>query len=150
MLFRSTRAAVWLAATVVFLGGLYLAVREPVVEPPPIPAGNAHMSHSPRNGGVFFMAPDGFHHLEGTLSRADGEFRIYVYDNYTRPMDARRFQARVGTHLLTPSSDGAYLGGLIGPIEGDQPRVTAFIRFSEDRREDRFDFAFVQIGRAHV
>ena len=32
------------------------------------------------------MAPDRWHHLEGTLP-TERELRIYLYDNFTRPLD---------------------------------------------------------------
>lgn len=47
----------------------------------------AHMDHSPRHGGTFFKAADGIHDLEGTLV-GDREFRLYNYDEFTRPIDA--------------------------------------------------------------
>ena len=56
------------------------------------------MDHSPRHGGMFFMAPDGVHHLEGTFTSATREFRLYFYDSFTRPVDARQFHARIGNH----------------------------------------------------
>jgi hypothetical protein len=49
------------------------------------------------------MAPDRFHHLEGTYPEA-GLFRLYLYDDYTQPLDPKGFQGVV--HLETaPESD---------------------------------------------
>lgn len=50
----------------------------------------SHMDHSPKHGGVFFMAPDQKHHLEGTISD-QYELRIYFYDEYTKPILAEKF-----------------------------------------------------------
>jgi hypothetical protein len=47
----------------------------------------AHADHTPKHGGVFFMAPDNWHHLEGTLV-SERELRIYLYDNFTQPISA--------------------------------------------------------------
>jgi hypothetical protein len=139
---KGVRAAAWTIVTVACLGAIYAAVQQPV-EPVPLATGMAHGDHTPKHGGVFFMAADAFHHLEGTLARDTREFRLYLYDNYTRPMDARRFQARVGNRLLTPAPGGEYLSTHLEQIAGDPPRVTAFVRLAHDRREDRFDFVFV-------
>jgi hypothetical protein len=58
------------------------------------PNAAAHMDHSPLHGGQFFMAPNAYHHLEGTLPQS-GAFRIYVYDDFKRPVDPRNFAGRV-------------------------------------------------------
>ncbi|HEX2464588.1 MAG TPA: hypothetical protein VHR17_08170 [Thermoanaerobaculia bacterium] len=59
--------------------------------PPSIdPRAAAHMDHSPLHGGQFFMAANSYHHLEGALPRP-GEFDLYVYDDYKRPLDPRNF-----------------------------------------------------------
>ena len=39
---------------------------------------DAHRDHSTKHGGVLFMAPNGWHHLEGALPSRH-EFRLYLY-----------------------------------------------------------------------
>lgn len=116
----------------------------------------AHGDHNPRHGGQFFMAPDNWHHLEGAYPRA-GLFRLFVYDDFTRPRPLDGIRARVvtkesfnpetrltnevETFPLKPSSDGRYLEAQIKPAELPV-ELTAKIRFSPDSNEYRFDFSF--------
>ena len=44
-----------------------------------------HEDHTAKHGGTFFMAPDNWHHLEGTYPEP-GRFVLYVYDNYSQPL----------------------------------------------------------------
>ena len=63
-----------------------------------------HGNHNPQHGGQFFMAPDNFHHLEGTYPRA-GVFRLYLYDDYARalPIDQlKHVTARVARYTRAP------------------------------------------------
>ncbi len=53
---------------------------------------DSHLDHDAKHGGVFFMAPDRHHHLEGMMA-SKKEFRVYFYDEYTKPISADRFTA---------------------------------------------------------
>jgi len=123
-----------------------------------------HGDHNPKHGGVFFMAPDNWHHLEGTYPAA-GRFRVYVYDDFSKPLDlaqARKVRGRVvlkeafdpktGTTRelasapLVLARSGAFLEARIEPLPVPA-KLTAKITFSPDNKESRFDFAFPAYSR---
>ena len=121
-------------------------------------APGAHMDHSPRHGGTVFMAPDSFHHIEGTYPEP-GVFRLYATDNYRDPVDMSAWSGRVvleeGYDAATDeytevvafdlqrSADGTYLEAALGevpvPVE-----LIAKAAFDEDFPEERFDFFFLE------
>jgi hypothetical protein len=115
-----------------------------------------HGDHNPRHGGVFFMAPDNWHHLEGTYPRS-GVFRVFVYDDYTRPLPLAAVSGRAVTktvfdpdlkqwreieaYTLRRSRNNAYVEARIPPVRLPA-EITAKIRFTADGEEYRFDFTF--------
>jgi len=117
-----------------------------------------HGNHNPQHGGQFFMAPDNWHHLEGAFPRA-GLVRIYLYDDYTRPLpleqakvvqgrivtkeitDARTNTTREVAFPLTLTPDGRYLEAKVDSKAVPAPMV-AKIKFRTDGPESRFDFTF--------
>jgi len=123
-----------------------------------------HGNHNPQHGGQFFMAADNWHHVEGTYPRA-GVFRLYVYDDYARPLpaaDLKKVAARVVTNerydprtrtstdvtafTLRPSPTAAYLEarvtGVVFPAA-----LTAKVKIKPDAPEHRFDFTFAAVTK---
>jgi hypothetical protein len=112
----------------------------------------AHGNHNPQHGGAFFMAPDNWHHLEGAYF-PPGVFRLYLYDDFTRPLksaDVRAAQARV---ILTKDGkefplarNGQFMEARVGSLPF--PAVMqARIRFTPDAPEHLFDFTFEQFSK---
>ncbi|HSF14602.1 MAG TPA: heavy metal-binding domain-containing protein [Vicinamibacteria bacterium] len=120
-----------------------------------------HQDHNPKHGGIFFMAPDNWHHLEGAYLE-EGVFRVYLYDNFSQAMDARRFRGRavleeefdaklkqtreLVAHPLVPSLDGGYLEARVGKL-ALPGEVTAKIQFASEGPFERFDFAFADLSK---
>lgn len=101
-----------------------------------------HTDHNPKHGGDFFMASDGWHHLEATLT-PQRELKLYIYDNYTKPhpglhrasadiarLDAAGKPDKAQTIELKPSEGGAILIGEL-PAGLDLPvTVAAHVAFA--------------------
>ena len=123
----------------------------------------SHQDHSPKHGGIFFMAPDNWHHLEGAYSE-DGNFRVYVYDNFSQPMNARAFSGRAVTEEvweaetkrvreiiafpLLASANGDYLEADVGPAVFPS-EITAKLKLGSEE-EHRFDFIFADFSSETV
>lgn len=118
----------------------------------------AHGDHNAKHGGTFFMAPDNWHHLEGAYPAA-GRFRVYVYDDFSKPLTldkARKVRGRVVTkETIDPKTgrtrelastplvlarNGAFFEARVdAPLPA---KLTAKIAFTPGDKESRFDFAF--------
>jgi hypothetical protein len=124
---------------------------------------STHANHNPRHGGLFFMAPDLWHHLEGTW-QSDEIFRVYLYDDYTKPLPqdlAKQVSGRIVTKEtfdpatrttkeiaavpLKASADGEYLEARLGRIKFPA-EMTAKLKFKGGAEEYRFDFAFAEFS----
>ena len=114
-------------------------------------AQRAHGNHNPQHGGLFFMAPDNTHHLEGAYL-ATGVFRMFFYDAFTKPQpvaELRNFKATLmvkdgKTGKDTPYSlvrSGQYMQATIGkrPLPAE---MYALVKFTAAGKDNRFDFAF--------
>ena len=126
-----------------------------------------HGDHNPRHGGQFFMAPDNWHHVEG-IHPADRVFRLYVYDDYARPLSPARIAAlnarvvtrerydpttrqttELATFPLKPVRSGAYLEARLDPTSLPAA-ITAKVQFARGGPEHRFDFTFRTLTPAPV
>ena len=82
-----------------------------------------HADHNPKHGGSFTMVDD--YHME--LVEAEEEFRLYLYDALTQPMNVSMVRGELSLQTeptekpafsaLLPSSNGAYLASQI-PKDG--------------------------------
>ncbi len=105
-----------------------------------------HGNHNPQHGGQFFMAPDNWHHLEGTYPQA-GVFRMYLYDDYTKPLPRAQQREVTGavavggkSYPLAPAANGRYLEAKINTT---LPAVLqAKLTFKPGGTANVFDFNF--------
>ncbi len=126
-----------------------------------------HMDHSPKHGGIFFMAPNKKHHLEGVYSKEHG-FKLHIYDEYTQPISVTGFQAFIkiiyekeGEEIedilfLSPSKDNMVFKSPL--IEGHHSdvdleggyEIELYLKFPEKNIPELFDFSSSQFHRTHI
>jgi hypothetical protein len=119
-----------------------------------------HGNHNPQHGGLFFMAPDNWHHLEGTFPRAR-LVRIYLYDDFTKPLprdQVKLVQGRIITTSsvggatrevsfpLARSRDGQYLEATVDS-RALPASIVAKIKLKADAPEYHFDFTFTEFSK---
>jgi hypothetical protein len=118
-------------------------------------AADAHTDHDSKHGGTFFMALNNQHHLEGVLE-SPGVFRVYLYDDHTRPLDragVEQTQAAViwgdedGSPQIEmkPAAEGAMLEAKAPGTVRFPVTLTLLVRFPgapADARRELFTFPF--------
>lgn len=114
-----------------------------------------HGDHNPRHGGQLFMADDGWHHLEGTYP-GPGLFRVFFYDDWTRPLSSQSFEAQIivkdaaGKELAPiPLQGGQVPNAREGKIPNAVLPLTASlrVRFRAGESEKSFDFTFGEYSK---
>jgi len=114
-------------------------------------AARAHGNHNPQHGGQFFMAPDSWHHIEGTYLPT-GVFRMHLYDDYTKPLALKLAREISGTLVVKDAKTGrdkaiplVRSGRYMQATIGKQPfpaQMYAKVAFKSGDRDTRFDFSF--------
>ena len=103
-----------------------------------------HGDHNPRHGGQLFMADDGWHHVEGTYP-SPGLFRVFFYDDWTRPLSPEGFDAQlvVGTEKIQ-LKPGEIMNAMEAKVSNASMPLSASlrIRFKAGEAEKLFDFTF--------
>ncbi len=115
----------------------------------------AHGDHNPRHGGIFYMASNQWHHVEGVYPR-QGLVQVFVYDNFTQPVDATGVKGRLVLReefdpaskmarelMSVPLVNGSERNVLEAVLTNDTLplRVSLKIRLG-DEPEQRMDFVF--------
>ena len=116
----------------------------------------AHGNHNPQHGGLFFMAADNTHHLEGAYL-ANGTFRMHFYDEFTKPQKIAAVRAYKATLVVKDRNtgkestyslvrSGAYMQAAIGkrPLPAE---MYASVTFAPGGKANRFDFAFPEYSK---
>src|SRR5712692_8356329 len=102
-----------------------------------------HGDHNPKHGGNFIMAPNNWH-VEATHP-APSRFRLYVYDEYSRPFVPKGFTSRIVTGETSipfkPAAGGAFLEARM-PQAALPAAIVVKARFEDRQPEYRFDFQF--------
>lgn len=122
----------------------------------------AHGNHNPQHGGQFFMAPDNWHHVEGVYLPS-GVFRLYLYDDFTKPLPLAKvtaIKARVVTQqTFDPATrttkeitvfplvrNGRFLEARVGALTMPA-RMSAKVKFDAAAPEHLFDFSFEEYSK---
>ncbi len=88
-----------------------------------------HEDHDPKYGGIFFMALDEKHHLEGTLT-SEGLFRVYLFDEFTELLAPEKVGEAEGTihwgEFPDPPGTPLGAGAAQGTLEAELDREVEF------------------------
>lgn len=125
--------------------------------PPPVVRPGSHGDHSAKHGGIMVMDANLYHHLEGAYPEA-GLFRLYLYDDFTKAIDASgktgavRVDGRPEDERIELSYEASTqaLVARLQPPPALPVKLRAFINLTNPltgvTTESRFDFQFKSIG----
>lgn len=119
------------------------------------PVPKPHSNHTPQHGGIFFMALDYKHHLEGVLLEP-GTFKVYLYDAYTKPLPVDKVSMASGTLQIGDANDAPIIPLVVAKdrqtLQADLSKqvklpvnITLSLRFPDskpDARPEVFTFHF--------
>jgi hypothetical protein len=114
-----------------------------------------HGDHNPKHGGSFFMVSNNWH-LEATHP-ALSVFRLYIYDNYSKPFSPPGLTARITevvdaagkrTEVAIPFTKAAagYYQARV-PAVAVPATIAAEVRFEAADKEYHFDFVFLDYSK---
>src|SRR5262245_49506156 len=107
-----------------------------------------HGDHNPKHGGNFVMAPNNWH-LEATHP-APSQFRLYVYDDYSRPFIPKGFTSRIVAAQTSIPFAPAVGGSFLQARLADAALPAAIVvkaRFDAAQPEYQFDFQFYDYSK---
>jgi hypothetical protein len=112
----------------------------------------AHGNHNPQHGGQFFMASDSWHHLEGAYF-APGLFRLFLYDDFTKPLSAAKVRATSARLILAKDGrevplvrNGRVFEAKIGKLPFPAA-LQAHVQFEANGKDNLFDFTFERYSK---
>lgn len=117
----------------------------------------AHEDHAEKMGGVFFMAPNEIHHIEGAYSEKCG-FQLFLYNAFTKPIRVGRFQALIKVigeaegedvevmRFLSPNREDSILQAPIGHGIKAPFEIELYVKFPEGEEVEVFNFAVDEHG----
>ncbi len=109
---------------------------------------DAHGVHRGLYGGVFFMAPNKIHHVEGIYSKKCG-FSLVIFNAHTKPINVSQYTAFVkyvpededqleAIRFLLPTKDGSLLKAPSVEIEGPY-EVELYLKFPDSEEPAMFN-----------
>ncbi len=112
---------------------------------------DSHGLHRGLNGGVFFMAPNKIHHIEGVYSEKCG-FSLVIYNAYTRPVSTEPYRAFVkfiphdedemeAVRFLEATEDGSVLRAAHIPEMHGAYELELYLKFTDSHEPAMFNFS---------
>jgi hypothetical protein len=120
-----------------------------------------HEDHDPKHGGHVFMSSNNYNHIEGVLVSME-EFRLYNYDDYTKPIDASTIKGSItvkykkwyseneATILFSAKKRRSYLVAKLPKDISFPIKIDATLTFPKSKFEERYMFEFEEISNGNL